>query len=571
MKNKILILALFSVSLLSCRKYLDINSDPDTPQNPDPTSVFPTLIANIPGGGGERGTGGVQSDALWIGSYIQFWHSRTSDAGTVGQADWDRHGYNSFTADRGAGIWRLTYYGAGKGMEYCINEGIQRGQWDVVGATLAIKAYLFQLTTNYHGDIIYNDAFKEDSVFFRWDDQSVVYRGVDSLARLAIAYLNRTDYGPNAVRLTVKGDISGYNGNVNLWKKFAYGILARNFAAPIWKSTYSADSVIKYADLGPNTIAGTDDFVIPFEASRNQDANWFGTFRNNINELRQSDYIVRLLDGRVFTGATSFATRDPRMRHMLTRSIDTTNGNGGYRGVVPNVSDATTGNARIPTLWGDEVYTNPGSGNFSAPAGKYLFQNKTVEPIMSYSEMQFMKAEAALRKNDRATAYTAYRNGIQGHFNFINRTGLPRGNVSLFSQTAITAAEQSTYLAGPNVKQSAAALTLSDVMQQKFIALWGWGFVETWTDMRKYHYLDPDPTSVTPQRVYSGFNVPSAFFGDNAASPYINAPTPGGGFYGPFAYRVRPRYNSEYVWNIYIPDMGKTTYYHSVPTWFALP
>jgi len=90
MKHKFLILALFSVSLLSCKKYLDINSDPDTPQNPDPTSVFPTLIANIPGGGGERGTGGVQSDALWIGSYIQFWHSRTNDAGVIGQADWDR-------------------------------------------------------------------------------------------------------------------------------------------------------------------------------------------------------------------------------------------------------------------------------------------------------------------------------------------------------------------------------------------------------------------------------------------------------------------------------------------------
>jgi hypothetical protein len=562
--KKILILILVSTSLISCRKYLDINSDPDTPQDPDPTSVFPTLIANIPGGGGERGTGGVQSDALWIGSYIQFWHSRTNDASAVGQADWDRHGYNSFTGDRAAGIWRLLYFGAGKGMEYCINEGIKRGQWDVVGATLAIKAYLFQITTNYHGEIIFNDAFKEDSIFFKWDDQSVVYKGVDSLCRLAIDYLNRTDYGTSAVQLSVRGDVNMiYNGDVNKWKKFAYGILARNFAALINKPSYSADSVIKYADLGPNTIAGTDDFLIPFEASRNADANWFGSFRDNVTNLRQSDYIVRLLDGRVFTGATTVASRDPRMRHMLSKSIDTTNGNGGYRGIVPNVTN-TSGNTAVPTLWGDGTSSNTGSGNFAVVLGKYLFQNKVVFPIMTYSEMQFMKAEAALRKSDRIAAYTAYKNGIQGHFNFINRTSYSRNNAVLYNLTQITSAEQTAYLAGPNVRQLSSELTLGDIMQQKFIALWGWGFVETWTDMRKYHYTDIDPTATGITKVYSGMNMPTAIFSDNISGPYVAQ-------YGPWAYRVRPRYNSEYVWNIYVPDIAQTIYYHTIPTWFSLP
>jgi hypothetical protein len=555
MKNKLFILLIASVTMVSCKKWLDINSDPDTPQTPDPTSVFPTLIANIPGGGGERGTGGVQSDALWIGSYIQFWHSRTNDATVIAQADWDRLGYNGFTADRAAGIWRLTYFGAGKGLEYCINEGIKRGQWDVVGATLALKAYLFQMTTNYHGDIIFKDAFKEDSIFFKWDDQAVVYKGVDSLCRLAIDYLNRSDYPQTATRLSVRGDLA-FSGDVSKWKKFAYGILARNFAAPIYKSNYSADSVIKYADLGPNTIAGTDDFLIPFDATRNADANWFGTFRDNITNLRQSDYIVKLMDGRVFTGATSPATRDPRMRHMLSRSVDTvTGGNGGFNGIVPNVTNPS-GNTAVPTLWGDGITSNPGSGNFSVSVGKYLFQNKVVFPIMTYSEMQFMKAEAALRKGDATTAYTAYKNGIQGHFNFINRTTFPRGNSVLFSVTPISAAEQTAYLVSANVKQSAAALTLGDIMQQKFIALWGWGFVETWTDMRKYHYTDIDPTSTTSAKVYSGWNLPSSIFVDNG---------------GKFPYRVRPRYNSEYVWNIYVPAIARATDYHTIQTWFSLP
>ena len=171
--KKILIALLFLTTIISCKKYLDINSDPDTPQNPDPTSVLPGILANIPFGGGERGTGGVAVDGVWIGSYIQFWHARSVVTnGTIdNNNDWDKQGYNGLTADRAGGIWRLLYFGAGKNMKYCIDEGLKKGQWDVVGVTLAIQAYLFQTATNYHGEIIYQDAFKEDSVFFRYDSQ----------------------------------------------------------------------------------------------------------------------------------------------------------------------------------------------------------------------------------------------------------------------------------------------------------------------------------------------------------------------------------------------------------------
>ncbi|MEJ7821691.1 MAG: SusD/RagB family nutrient-binding outer membrane lipoprotein [Chitinophagaceae bacterium] len=558
MKKIIFLLLFFSISIISCKKYLDINSDPDTPQNPDPTSVLPVILSSIPGGGGERGSGGVQFDGLWIGSYVQFWHARNTGDNNN---DWDRHGYNGLTGDRAGGIWRLLYFGAGKNMKYCIEEGIKKGQWDVVGTTLAIQAYLFQITTNYHGEIIFKDAFKEDSVFFKYDDQPTLYQGIDSICRSAIDYLNRVDYDASSLRLS-RGDLV-YNGDVTKWKKFAYGVLARNFAALINKPTYSADSVIKYTDLA--MTSGADDCLIPFDGTRNADANIFGTFRDNLGALRQSDYIVRLLDGRVFTGFNNIpSNRDPRTRHMLVASADTTNGNGGYRGALPGIGDPNNSGStriRVPVPWGDSINANPGSGNFSAPAGKYLFQNKAVFPIMSYSEMQFMKAEAALRKGDRLTAYNAYRNGINGHFDFINRAIYPRSNNILYNLTPLTALERANYLSGANVKQSAAALTLGDIMQQKFIALWGWGFVETWTDMRKYHYIDQDPTNLG-QQVYSGMVMPTALFSENGTNGTPNTK---------YAYRVRYRYNSEYVWNIYVPAIARTPDYHTLQMWFSQP
>ena len=93
-------------------------------------------------------------------------------------------------------------------------------------------------------------------------------------------------------------------------------------------------------------------------------------------------------------------------------------------------------------------------------------------------------------------------------------------------------------------------------MLQKYIALWGWGFVETWVDMRRYHYTDTDPNTNAP--VYKNWTIP-------ASVPVSQN--------GKLAYRIRPRYNSEYVWNLdELKRIGATDpNYHTVPMWFSLP
>jgi hypothetical protein len=52
MKNlfKLFILTAVLISSVGCKKYLDINSDPDTPQFPDASSVFPAMLSAIPRG-----------------------------------------------------------------------------------------------------------------------------------------------------------------------------------------------------------------------------------------------------------------------------------------------------------------------------------------------------------------------------------------------------------------------------------------------------------------------------------------------------------------------------------------
>ena len=548
MKKYILSFTLLTslLSFTGCKKFLDVNSDPDTPQNPDASSVFPAMLAAIP-----RGT---QFDGRFIGKYIQ---NFGVSASTRAEAIWDNHGFQGFptATDVGGDIWRQAYYGLGSNLDYIINEGKVKGQWDYVGAGYALKALMFQMTTDVYGEIIFAEAFKENTSVFKYDDQETVYKGVDSLCRLAVENLSRTDLKTSNSQLS-KGDYV-YNGSRTLWTKLVYGIMAKNFHRYTNKTTvYNtrlADSVIKYVDL---SFANTnEDFVIPFDATKNDDTNFFGPYRDNLTFFRQTNFIVKLLDGTTLANTTSFANRDPRIRHMLSASNDTTNGNGGYRGVDAGAGDAGTGNARVAVPWGDSTYANPSATRFDPTRGKYLFRDKAVSPVMTYSELQFTKAEAAYRKANSTTAYTAYINGIKGHFDFINRAVFPRSNTPIYNTAPIPTAEINRYLVSSNVKQAAADLTLTDIMLQKYIALWGWGFVETWVDIRRFHYTDID--AATSQPVYKNFFTP--------AFPATNN--------GNFAYRIRPRYNSEYVWNRDELDrIGALAQdYHTRRVWFSLP
>ena len=103
---------------------------------------------------------------------------------------------------------------------------------------------------------------------------------------------------------------------------------------------------------------------------------------------------------------------------------------------------------------------------------------------------------------------------------------------------------------------TAANLTLSHIMSQKVIAQFGWGHNELWMDMRRYHYTDVDPAS--GKQVFPGFTPPANLYPDNG---------------GKISWRIRPRYNSEYVWNRPGLDVigGLALDYHTKQMWITQP
>jgi hypothetical protein len=155
-----------------------------------------------------------------------------------------------------------------------------------------------------------------------------------------------------------------------------------------------------------------------------------------------------------------------------------------------------------------------------------------------------------LRKGDRALALDAYQKGLSAHIDFVNARNAEIGS----EPTQISAAEKAEFLESPEIVPTADGLTLSHIMSQKYIALYGWGQNETWLDMRRYHYTDLDPESGL--QVYRGFTPPTRLDIDNA---------------GKLVQRVRPRYNSEYVWNQAGLEKigGLSRDFHTKPIWIT--
>lgn len=96
------------------------------------------------------------------------------------------------------------------------------------------------------------------------------------------------------------------------------------------------------------------------------------------------------------------------------------------------------GYATPVNFWGSTVV--PG-----VDTARFIFRDNSEFPLMTSSEIQFMKAEAAYRKGDKPTALAAYRQGISQHFDML----LSKYNVNIRAGRTMTTATRDAFLALP--------------------------------------------------------------------------------------------------------------------------
>jgi len=520
MKTRPAILLAGLVSLSSgCHDFLDVNTNPNGPQSVSAYLYLPPMLHWM--------VTSPQFDGRFVGRYTQQWTLPGTSLST-----WDQMGYDP-ALDNGAQQWRDVYWSLGQNLIDMNTKAQAEQRWDLLGVGLILKAWGWQVLTDLHGEIIIKEAFDESRTTFDYDTQDFAYQEAHRLLDSAIVLLQRTDGAVDQTYLA-KGD-NIYTGDRTKWLKLAHGMLAWNLNHYSNKAAYDPARVI--AEVNLSLASNAEDALLAYPATSpdNADRNFWGRTRNNITNYRQTLFVLGLMNGTQFGGVV-----DPRMTRMLSPSPD-----GQYRGLDPNVVGF---GALTAAQQPNNFFGYAGTGGLQLPA-RYIFSDKSKIPVMTYAQLQFIKAEAALKMGDQATALTAYTNGISAHIDFVNARNLDDNQ----APTQITATEKATFLASPAIVP--ATLTLSHIMSQKFIAQWGWGHNELWMDMRRYHYTDIDPVSGT--QVFRGFAPPTNLYPDNG---------------GLVVQRIRPRYNSEYVWNRPGLDAigGLASDYHTKPLWITL-
>jgi hypothetical protein len=513
------ILIALGFSGTSCKKYLDSAfANPNKPTVVDPDQVWPSII-NIM-------SRGIQFDSRFSGRYVQYWAATTTGESGAG-INWERHGYtppsvSTSAADGGGDIWRSHYYGFGANLLNVIRDGRNSGRPAYAGAGYAVFAWSWLLLTDYHGEVILKEAFKADQLTFHYDTQPEVYDYVKLLTDSALYYLNQAKNLP--ATSFVAGDQLMYGGDISKWIKFTYAVKAMVYHRYLLKGNYNADSVIDNVDR--SFASSADDALVKFPGLSFTTAslNFYGPTRQNMGTYRPTDYVINLLNGSIM------GTPDPRLKYIFKPAQDSV-----YRGlVIASLGSGLSATQLPPNFYG--LYSN----NYpTQDTGKTYFKNNAPFPILTYSEMQFIKAEAAYKKGDQATALQAYTNGLNGSFDQLTQ--------NFTGYRPISASDRVAFLADPNIVPAAGSLTLSQIMLQKYISLWPWNPNETWVDLRKYQYS---------ASVYTNFTLPSPFYPDNL---------------GKTAQRARPRYNSEYLWNRdELQRIGALDIdYHTKPVWFS--
>lgn len=553
LKSFLLLGGLCIFAMSSCKKRIeDAYLNPNAPVKVPVETILPGVIGGFTAFNSAAGTNyGVQADDILLGRYIQYWGS------TANNENYGMMG-GTINSDNTGGVWAAVYYGHGQNVNRIIQWGAEDEKWDFVGVAQAVRAWDWLELTNQYGDAILKEAFNTSQSQFNYDTQPEFYDSCRVYCYRALANLSRTDGNVNPANLA-QSDAYFNGGSIDKWKKFVYGILARSYNDLSSKGMYLtsgyADSAIKYATLSCAT--NNDNIMATFSVANTSNGfnSYFGPTRSNIGTIRQGAYIADLMSGvndTAFTGVS-----DPRVWYMLSENKNNT-----FKGVYPWLGMTQYLNGSTPNNDYPKNFWRTAAVNATANSGpdstRYVYRNAGPWPMMTASEMQFTLAEAAFKKGDKATAYAAYKNGISLNFDMLTSTY----SINVPASKLITPTMKSTYMNDPAiVPLTSAGLTLTHIMLQKYIALFGWGTHQTWTDMRKYHYVDMDNT--TGHQVYAGFLPPPTSPINYLISTNL----------GEYVYRCRPRYNSEYLYNIpELTRIGATNNnYNTYECWFSQP
>jgi hypothetical protein len=362
-----------------CKKYLDINKNPNLVTDPPING----LLANTT----FQTAMNIQRAGNITSYYMQYLSS--SNAGS------DRDTYKEEDL---SGTWS-NFYGVMTDINQMNELAVSAGSSEHLGVGKVLMALNLNTLINLFGDVPYSEAFQGQQLLTpAYDDQQGLHATSLALLDEAITEFNKTD---SKLKLDAASDVI-HKGNIAAWKKTTYALKAR-FLNQLSKKGAQYKPTDIFAALTNAYTSNNDDAMLTVFQGRSP---WNQVAYNNTQLLLDgwlSEQFVDALDG------TTYGVVDPRLK-LIT---DTTKF-GDYRGTPNGKGRTGTGTNK------EESYLSV-NGYYSKAAAPLL--------LVTYAEMKFIESEAAFRNNDLARAYTTYLEGIRAH---MNKLGVPTAEINAY-------------------------------------------------------------------------------------------------------------------------------------------
>lgn len=375
--SKIYVVFLFIVLASSCKKYLDINQNPNAATKPPINGL---LISTT------QGTGlNVYRVANTTSYYVQYL-ANTSLAGVT----------DTYEPIDASSTW-TNLYATMTDIYDMQNIAAERGATHYQGIAKVLMAMNLQLVHNLWGSAPYSNAFTGETLTPTYDDAHAIFDTCLSLLDQGISLLQSNS---NNIEVDVDADLI-HHGNTSRWIKTAHALKARLLNQLSKTGEYNPAAIT--AELEAAYTSTEDDaYITTFDVRNPWNQAAVDNAALNLDGWLSTNY-VNAMNG------TTYGIFDPRL--PLVASITKF---GDYRG---------TRNG------GDRV------GNGTSQEESYIsltgYYSSTSSPlfIITYEEMKFIEAEVAFRANELDIAYAAYIEGITAN---MNKLGVAAGETNSY-------------------------------------------------------------------------------------------------------------------------------------------
>ncbi|MEZ4948461.1 MAG: SusD/RagB family nutrient-binding outer membrane lipoprotein [Saprospiraceae bacterium] len=422
-------LALLLVGLGACSQFEEFNQNPNEPTTVSADVLLPAAI---------RKSVNTSVDA----SFLVGNNAAQLTAKTL-RLEVDAYNWNAFPT-----YWE-GWYESLTDVVSLENIAVESGNGALEATAITLKSWIFANLTNAYGDIPYNEAIQgaTDNFTPAYDDQQAIYMDL-------LSELERADQLLAAGDGSIDGDIL-LGGDMDKWRKFANSLRLRLLMYANGQISDAGSQFASIVDKG-NILSSNNDNVV---------LTYTGSFPNEfpLVPLKQGDFDAVAIGKAASDVMESYS--DPRLLRFARPNNEDFSNNPTFIGAVNGQGEdcSKDGASRL----GVQYYNYP---DLTTAASLNLPMAEGV--VMTFSEVEFLLAEAAAKGWINDDVETHYRNGIQASMQYHMVDYAAFGYTGGFNE----------YYSTSGVAYS----MVTDIWEQKWFALFFHG-LEPYFEVRRWY------------------------------------------------------------------------------------